>query len=131
MGQCMEGFVSLVELRRRKAWFPTLSNGKTLKIQQWNKHESTWQVSAVGRVVATTQYSQLISPVFFFFKDVCSLKSHRKCHYTHPREFVNSLFETLRQEKAIFKRQNLLYHEYLLPNVSCSCKNLRRCNFLQ
>lgn len=68
---------------------------------------------------------------FFFFKDVCTLKPHRKCHYTRPREFVNSLFETLRQEKAIFKWQNLLYHEYLLPNVSCSCKNLRRCNFLQ
>lgn len=33
--------------------------------------------------------------------DVCPLKSHRKCHFTHPCEFVNSLLEICSQEKAI------------------------------
>lgn len=95
-----------------------------MKTEQWNKYESTWQISAVCRVIASTQYSQFISPVFLFFffvfEDVCFLKPHRKCHYTHPCEFVNSLFETGRQEKAIsnsetFSTMNMFSLMSLVP----------------
>lgn len=102
---------------------------KPVKTEQWNKYESTWQMSAVCGAIAsifTVHFSCLFIYLFIFF-DVCSLKPRRKCHYTHPCEFVISVFETGRQEKAISNSKTFSTTNMSSLNVSGSCKNLRHC----